>query len=57
MLFNVYGDNAIYQWAAMLLVLVGLILLNEVARRTKVGGLIIFGAVCGSYRLYRFYDD
>ena len=29
----------------MILVLVGLILLNEVARRTKLGGLIIFGAV------------
>ena len=39
MLFNVYGDNAIYQWAAMLLVLVGLILLNEVARRTKAEDL------------------
>ena len=29
----------------MILVLVGLILLDEVARRTKLGGLIIFGAV------------
>lgn len=52
MLFNVYGDNAIYQWAAMLLVLVGLILLNEVARRTKVGGLIIFGAVPALLTVY-----
>ena len=45
MLFHVYGGNALYQWGAMILVLVGLILLNEVARRTKLGGLIIFGAV------------
>ena len=45
MLFHVYGGNALYQWGAMILVLVGLILLNEVARRTKRGGLIIFGAV------------
>ena len=45
MLFHVYGGNALYQWGAMILVLVGLILLNEVARRTKIGGLIIFGAV------------
>ena len=45
MLFHVYGGNALYQWGAMILVLVGLILLNEVARRTKPGGLIIFGAV------------
>ena len=32
MLFHVYGGNALYQWGAMILVLVGLILLNEVAR-------------------------
>lgn len=45
MLFQVYGDGAIYQWLAMIAVLVGLILMNEVARRTKAGGLVIFGAI------------
>lgn len=45
MLFQVYGDGAIYQWIAMIAVLAGLILMNEIARRTKAGGLIIFGAV------------
>lgn len=45
MFFQVYGDGAVYQWIAMLAVLVGLILLNEVARRTKAGGLVIFGVI------------
>lgn len=34
MLFHVYGDMAVYQWIAMIAVLLGLILLNEFARRT-----------------------
>lgn len=42
MLFHVYGSNALYQWIAMLGVLLGLILLNEVARRTKQGGIAMF---------------
>lgn len=45
MLFHVYGADAISQWIAMILVLVGLIGLNEFARRTKAGGLIMFGAL------------
>lgn len=45
MLFQVYGSNAIYQWLALFAVLAGLILLNEAARRTKAGGLIIFGVI------------
>ena len=42
MLFHVYGGNAVYQWIAMLGVLLGLILLNEAARRTKQGGIVMF---------------
>ena len=42
MFFHVYGENAIYQWLAMLAVLVALILLNEFARRTKLGGAVMF---------------
>lgn len=42
MLFHVYGANALAQWCAMLAVLAGLILLNEFARRTKLGGIIMF---------------
>ena len=52
MLFHVYGDNAIYQWLVMLAVLAGLILLNEFARRTKVGGLIMFGAIPAVLTVY-----
>ena len=45
MLFHVYGDHALSQWAAMLCVLLALILLNEFARRTKAGGLLMFGVI------------
>jgi hypothetical protein len=42
MLFQVYGDGALMQWVGVLAVLVGLILFNEFARRTKFGGIIMF---------------
>lgn len=42
MLFHVYGENALPQWIAMLGVLAALILLNEVSRRTKAGGILMF---------------
>ena len=45
MLFQVYGENALYQWLGWFLVFFGLIGLNEVARRTKVGGLFMFVAL------------
>ncbi|WP_333644534.1 DUF5692 family protein, partial [Parolsenella catena] len=45
MLFDVYGTNAPFQWLGWVLVFVGLILANEFARRSKVGGLIMFGAL------------
>lgn len=52
MLFHVYGSNAVYQWLAMLGVLLGLILLNEFARRTKAGGLIMFGVLPAVLTVY-----
>ena len=52
MLFHVYGDNAIYQWLVMLAVLAGLILLNEFARRTKAGGLVMFGVIPAVLTVY-----
>lgn len=52
MLFHVYGSNAGYQWIMMLVVLLGLIFLNEVARRTKVGGLVVFGVVPAILTIY-----
>lgn len=45
MLFHVYGDNAIYQWIGWFLVFFGLIILNEFARRSKVGGIIMFAVL------------
>lgn len=38
MLFQIYGENAGYQLLGWLMVFVGLIVLNEVARRSKAGG-------------------
>ena len=45
MLFEVYGENAIYQWIGWVIVFVGLILLNEFARKSKAGGIIMFGVL------------
>ncbi|WP_241156591.1 MULTISPECIES: DUF5692 family protein [unclassified Adlercreutzia] len=52
MLFDVYGDQALYQWAGMIVVLVALILLNEFERRTKAGGLTVFVGLCGAMTVY-----
>ena len=45
MFFHVYGAHALLQWGMMLVVLAGLILWNEFARRTKTGGIITFFAI------------
>ena len=37
MLFQVYGENAMYQWLGWTMVFVSLIAANEVARRSKTG--------------------
>lgn len=42
MLFDVYGPNALYQWIGWIAVFVCLILANEVARRSKAGGIFCF---------------
>ena len=42
MLFQVYGDNAMYQWIGWVAVFICLILANEVARRSKAGGILCF---------------
>lgn len=52
MLFQVYGDNAIYQWIGWILVFAGLILANEIARRTKVGGLLLFVGIPAALTIY-----
>ncbi|WP_455620122.1 DUF5692 family protein [Eisenbergiella sp.] len=52
MLFHVYGSNAVYQWVAMLAVLAALILLNEFSRRSKFGGLFMFGVLPAALTVY-----
>ena len=48
MLFQIYGDGAGWQLLGWVLVFAGLVLANEFARRTKIGGLICF-------ELFRLY--
>lgn len=45
MLFQVYGENAVYQWVGWAVVFIGLILINEFARRSKFGGIFCFGVL------------
>ena len=40
MLFQIYGDQAMYQLLGWLLVFAGLIIVNEIARRSKKGGIL-----------------
>lgn len=42
MLFQIYGDNAVWQLLGWVLVFAGLIIMNEIGRRTKAGGVAIF---------------
>ncbi len=42
MLFNIYGETAGWQLLGWVLVFAGLVLANEFARRTSVGGIICF---------------
>ncbi len=45
MLFQVYGENALYQWLGLLLVFGALILVNELTRRSKIGGILFLFAI------------
>jgi hypothetical protein len=45
MLFQIYGDGSGWQLLGWLLVFAGLVILNEVARRTKAGGILLFIAL------------
>ena len=52
MLFQVYGDTAVYQWIGWILVFCCLIGANELARRTKTGGVIAFLIVPAILTIY-----
>ena len=45
MLFQIYGATAATQLLGWLLVFCGLIALNEIGRRTKIGGIVLFVAL------------
>ena len=42
MLFQLYGDGTIYKLIGWVLVFAGLVICNELARRSKFGGLLFF---------------
>lgn len=52
MLFQIYGDNAGWQLLGWALVFTGLVLANEFARRTKVGGMLCFVALPAVLSVY-----
>ena len=52
MLFQIYGDRAGFQLLGWLLVFLGLILTNEIARRTKKGGIFFFLVLPGALTVY-----
>ena len=51
-MFHFEAGTAGWQILMMLVVLVALILANEVARRTKTGGIIIFGVIPAILTIY-----
>lgn len=52
MLFQVYGEDAIYKFIGWALVFTCLVLANEVARRSKIGGLICFVGIPAVLTVY-----
>ena len=40
MLFQLYGSTAMTQLLGWVLVFAGLVILNEIGRRTKIGGIV-----------------
>ncbi|MDO5522114.1 MAG: DUF5692 family protein, partial [bacterium] len=52
MIFQIYGDTAAWQLLGWLMVFVGLVLMNEIARRTKIGGIACFIALPAVLSVY-----
>ena len=52
MLFQVYGENAMFQWLGWVLVFAALFLANEFARRSKLGGILCFLALPAVLTVY-----
>lgn len=52
MLFQIYGDLSIYQVLGWILVFAGLIITNEIQRRSKIGGYAFFLALPAALTVY-----
>ena len=52
MFYHIYGDAAVTQLLGWFLVFMGLILLNEIARRSKAGGIFCFIVVPAALTVY-----
>lgn len=52
MLFQLYGSTAMTQLLGWVLVFAGLVILNEVGRRTKIGGIVIFVIIPAILTIY-----
>ena len=52
MLFQIYGDTSIWQLVGWCLVFVGLVVANEIARRTKAGGIFCFIVLPAALTVY-----
>lgn len=52
MLFQIYGENAFYQLLGWVLVFAALVIVNEIARRSKAGGIFCFAVVPAALTIY-----
>ena len=52
MLFQVYGENALFQWLGLILVFGCLILVTELTRRSKAGGIVFLFAIPAVLTVY-----
>lgn len=52
MLFQVYGENAVFAWVGLIVVLACLIGVNELARRSRAGGVAFFFAIPAVLTVY-----
>lgn len=52
MLFQLYGSTAMTQLLGWVLVFAGLVILNEIGRRTKIGGIVLFVIIPAVLAIY-----
>lgn len=52
MIFQIYGETAGWQLLGWAMVFIGLVVMNEIARRTKIGGIACFLALPAALTVY-----